>query len=1036
MNLASLSIKRPIFITCLIILMLALGYLSFKKLPVDLFPNITFPIVTITTQYPGAGPKEVETLISKVLEEEISTLPGINNLSSTSQEGQSTVIAEFTLETDVKYAEQQIRDRVSSAKGKLPHEVKEPVIRRIDPADQPILMLTLTANLPEDKLYDLADLKIKPKLEQISNVGLVEITGGRKREIHVELNRDTLKAHELSASRVVSAIGATGTNTPVGKIDRDQLEVVIRTIGEFNSFKDIENTIVNFAGNDVPIKISEIATVRDGLQDEKSRSYLNGKKSILISVYRQSGTNTITVVKALKKRISSLNKDYQNDPTLPHIEIVRDGSRPIDINVEDVKESILLGILLTIVVVYFFLGNGRSTFITSLALPNSLIGAFMLMALAGFSINVMTLLALSLSVGLLIDDAIVVRENIFRHLEMGKSPKEAALIGTKEVTLAVIATSCTVLAVFGPIAFLQGVVGQFFKEFGLTICFAMVISLFDALTIAPMLSAYFAGRPHEEETKGIWNSTVRALVRKFGILQDKIDILYGKALRFSIRRPLVIISLSIFVFVASIMAAKHVPKTFLPAQDYGEFMISLEMAPGTNLSAMNDVSNKIDALVRSHKEVINSVMNVGNARGGSNQTDIFINLVDAHHRTMNTSEFKAILRKELKAYSYAKPIVKDIDMVSGGQRAFNLNIIGNDLDELQKISALMLEKLKHHPALLDVDTSYTPGKPEYQVVLNPRSAAALGISNNQLGNELRTQVEGAVPVVYRENGEEYDIRVRLEESQRDIKENFSRIYIPNINGAIVKLSDVSHLVETTGPTSITRQNRGRYIQISADIAPDGPGMGGAMQDIRKLFETEIKLPPGVHYKFVGQAENFEELGKNMAIAALLGILFIYLVLSSLYESFVTPLTIMLVLPLAICGAFFALFITQESLDIFSMIGVIMLLGIATKNSILLVDYANKLVLEGVAFKEAIQEAGKIRLRPILMTTVALIAGMMPIAIGLNEASKQRTSMGVAIIGGLISSTLLTLVVVPAAYSFIERFRVWSGTKLKKLVGPK
>lgn len=1037
MNLADIAIRRPIFITCLVILMMALGYLSFFKLPVDLFPNISFPVVTVTTSYSGTGPKEMETLISKVLEEEISTLPGINSLTSTSQEGQSTIIAEFTLETDVKYAEQQIRDRVSSAKSKLPRDIKEPVIRRIDPADQPILMLTLTANLPEAELYELADITIKPKLEQISHVGLVEIAGGRKRELQIELNRSALKSHELSASRIVTAIAATGQNIPVGKIERENLEIVIRTLGEFHSLEDINNTVVNFVGNDVPIKISQIASVKDGLEDEKNRTYLNGKKSILISVYRQSGTNTISVVKDLKKRISKLNKELGAQTHIAHIDIVRDGSRPININVEDVKESILLGIVLTILVVYLFLGNGRSTFITSLALPNSLIGAFMLMAMAGFSINVMTLLALSLSVGLLIDDAIVVRENIFRHLEMGKSPKEAALIGTKEVTLAVIATSCTVLAVFGPIAFLQGVVGQFFKEFGLTICFAMVISLFDALTIAPMLSAYFAGRPHQEtESKGLWHYTGRALVRLFERLQDRIDALYAKALHFSVRKPLTIIIGSILIFVFSIMATKHVPKTFLPPQDFGEFMVSLEMPPGTSLEAMNGVAEKVDALIRQHKEVLSSVMVVGNAKGVSNTTDIFINLVDSKSRSMNTSQVKELLRNELKTYAFAKPLVKDIDMVSGGQRPFNLNIIGNDLDELQQIASQMQEKLKHHPALLDVATSYTPGKPEYQVVLNPLRAATLGISNNLLGNELRIQTEGNVPAVYRESGEEYDIRVRLDQSQKDLKENFGSIFVPNMNGALIRLSDVAHLVETTGPMTITRQDRGRYIQISADIAPHGPGMGGAMQDIRKIFETEIKLPPGVKYKFVGQAESFEELGKNMAIAAMLAVLFIYLVLSSLYESFVTPFTIMLVLPLAACGAFFALFITGQSLDLFSMIGLIMLLGIATKNSILLVDYANQKVQEGFSFNAAILEAGKTRLRPILMTTVALIAGMTPIAIGLNEASKQRTSMGIAIIGGLISSTLLTLVVVPATYSYIERFRLWSGTKLKKIFAPK
>ncbi|NBV83423.1 efflux RND transporter permease subunit, partial [bacterium] len=493
MNIANLSIKRPIFISCLIFLMLALGYMSLKKMPVDLFPNVTFPIVTVNTPYPGAGPKEVETLISKVVEEEISTLPGVKRVSSYSQDGYSSVYVEFSLETDVKYAEQQIRDRVSGLQNKLPKDAKAPVIRRLDPADQPVMIVAIKSNLPQGKLFDLANIQIKPKLEQINNVGVVEIVGGRKREIHVDLDRSKLKGHEISATRITNAIAMSGQNVPVGTIQKGAKEIAIRSVAEYKSIDDIGATVVNFVGNDVPIRLDEIATISDGLEDENSRAYVNGSKSIFLNVYRQSGSNTIAVVDAVKKQIDKINQELGDQKIVAEFTVVRDSSKMIHANVVDVQESILIGISLTLVVVYLFLGSVRSTIITSLALPNSLIGAFLLMSMAGFSINVMTLLALSLSVGLLIDDAIVVRENIFRHMEMGKPPLQAALEGTKEVMLAVIATTAAVISVFGPIGFLQGVVGQFFKEFGLTICFAMVISLFDALTVAPMLSAYFAG---------------------------------------------------------------------------------------------------------------------------------------------------------------------------------------------------------------------------------------------------------------------------------------------------------------------------------------------------------------------------------------------------------------------------------------------------------------------------------------------------------------------------------------------------------------
>jgi len=684
-------------------------------------------------------------------------------------------------------------------------------------------------------------------------------------------------------------------------------------------------------------------------------------------------------------------------------------------------------------VVYLFLGSVRSTIITSLALPNSLVGSFLLMSLAGFSINVMTLLALSLAVGLLIDDAIVVRENIFRHIEMGKPPLQAALEGTREVMLAVVATTFAVISVFGPIGFLQGVVGQFFKEFGLTICFALLISLFDALTVAPMLSAYFAGSHNPSASdKGIWNNSVGRLARWFDQFQTWLEHRYERVLHFTLRRPLLIILCAIAIFMSSCVAVKYVPKTFLPAQDFGEFMVSIELPAGNSLGKTNEVAALVDKAIRANPEVAVTVTTVGTAQGEPNIADVIVNLVPSKQRPINTSDFKAKLREQLKAFDYAKPIVKDVAMVAGGQRPFNVVLIGSDLDELEGVAKRLYARLRAHPGLLDVEMNFKPGKPEFQVSLDGRQADRLGVSSVAVGSELRNLLEGSTPGVFRENGEEYDIRVRLKPEQRDIKTDFASIYVPNINQSLIRLSDVGKPSTTMAPSSINRQDRGRSIQISGDIAPDGPGMGGVKADVERIITKELKMPIGMRYGFLGQAENFQELGQNMGLAALLGILFIYMVLASLYESVITPFTIMLVLPLAACGAFFALLITGKSLDLFSMIGCIMLLGVATKNSILLVDYTNQLVAKGMDHTTAVIEAGKVRLRPILMTTIALIAGVTPIAIGLNEASRQRTSMGVAIIGGLISSTLLTLLVVPAAYSYIERFRQFSLRLMKRI----
>lgn len=1038
MNIVSTSIKRPIFITCIFFLILAVGTLSLFKLPVDLFPDITFPVVTVTTPYPGAGPKEVETLVSRVIEDELSSISGIKNLRSVNKEGASVVIAEFTLKTDVKYAEQQVRDKMGAVRRKLPDDVDDYTVRRIDPSDQPILSLGVTGSLKPSELYDYANEILKPQLQQIEQVGLVEILGGRKREIHVEINQDKLRAYGVSAQQVAQRISAAGQNIPAGKVSNPQGELVYRTLAEFQSPQEIANTIVNFFANEMPVRVKDVASINDTLEDERARAFLNGERSLNLWIFKQSGSNTIAVVNALKKKVAEINEKNAGQQIPYRINVIRDNSKPIKANVDDVFESILIGTALTIFVVLFFLGNFRSTLITSIALPNSLLGAFILMALSGFTINIMTLLALSLAVGLLIDDAIVVRENIFRHLEMGHSPFKAAYEGTKEVTLAVIATTFTVLAVFGPIAFLEGVIGQFFKQFGMTICFAMLISLFDALTMAPMLSAYFAGAAHGEKTsrsglfgrlldqiEKLYDLTCGVLLKKFDRLQAFLEDVYEKILVLTLQYRKTVLLGGLGIFVASIMLLKFVPKTFLPPQDNGEFQISIELKPGSTLDQTQEVGFKIGNMIRSQPEVEKLLMVIGNRDLENHKATFTVLLKGAKDRKVNTTQMKERLRGELKAFKEYKPILSDMDAVGGGQRPFNVVFSGSNLEQLEAYVAKVYEKLKTHPGLKDPNSSVSKGKPEFQIVIDPLKSEQFGVSTKLAGAELRTLVEGVTPAVLRDNGIEYNVRVRSQPDQRDLRYRLNTITVPNINNKQVPLNLIAHSEEKIGPATINRENRNRSVTIGADIAPNGPGMGGVISDLKTMTSSgELKLPVGITYAFGGQAQNFQELGVSMAIAVILGVLFIYLVLSSLYESFILPFTIMLVLPLALCGAFIALFITQQSLDMFSMIGCVMLLGVATKNSILLVDYTLQLKATGLSEREAILKAGRTRLRPILMTSFALIAGMLPVAIGLNEASKQRTSMGIAIIGGLISSTVLTLVVIPAAYGYIEAINRW------------
>ncbi|MCX6112369.1 MAG: efflux RND transporter permease subunit [Proteobacteria bacterium] len=1028
MNIAELSIKRPIFITCIFILILTLGGISLSKIGLDLFPDITFPIASVVTYYPGASPAEVEVDVSKIMEDELGSISGLENMYSNNKDGVSIITCQFTLETDIKYAQQQIRDKISAIRSKLPDDIKEPIVRIADPSDSPVAIVSVSANLDDAKMYDLVEYTIKQKLEQADNVGRVDIVGGRKREFHVDLDKNKLKSRELSASMVSYQVGLAGKNIPSGNIQGKEKDLSIRSLAEFKSIDDIESTIVSFVGNDIPITVKDLGKVSESLTDEDSRSFVDGKKALIVLVYKQSDTNTVSVVNGVKKKINELNTIISSMDGNPKITMVQDSSWPITANIKDVLETIFIGILLTILVVYLALGSGRSTFITSVALPNSLLGSFILMIIAGFTMNVITLLALSLAVGLLIDDAIVVRENIFRHLEMGEKPKDAALKGTKEVMLAVIATTLVIIAVFAPVSFLTGVVGRFFKSFGLTVCFVMAISLLDALTMAPMMSAYLAGKQEHKEKKN-W------LLEKFSKWQDSLEEFYERTLLYTLKNNKKVILISLGVFLVTFSTIIWIPKSFKQAADNGEFLVYLKAAPGTSLEQSQQYAEAVDKIITQNKKLVAlTVFFIGADTEDANEISLYVKMVDRKHRNVSTTKFKEMLRKQVKDYAFLNPIFSDTVGNFGSKQPFLLYVRGDDLKELKKISDQLMARLKNHPSLKDVNTSYEEGKPEFQIVFDKRKSEMLGVSNNMAGMELRTFVEGQTPTKFKINDNNYDVRVRLQENQRDMRKIFSSSYVPNINNRLIPLNKVAQGVETTGPSEINRLDRARYILISADIAPKGPGMSKAIQDIEKMFKNEIKMPAGYNYKLEGQAKTFGELVSSMLMAAAIGITFIYLILASLYESFIIPFTIMLVLPMSLCGAFLALFITGQSLDLFSMIGCIMLLGVATKNSIILVDYTHKLMDQGMERSAAIVKAGKTRLRPILMTSFALLGGMTPLAFGLSELSSFRQGMGIAVMGGVISSTILSLIVIPASFSSIDNFRVWIATKLKKKFG--
>ncbi|MEK6772377.1 MAG: efflux RND transporter permease subunit [Bdellovibrionota bacterium] len=1026
MNLAELSIKRPVFIICIVVSMLIVGVMSLFKMPVDLFPDVTFPTMFVHVAYPGASPVDVEKQISKPLEDELSSLSGLKTITSNNLDSVAVIVLQFKLGTDVKEAEQQVRNRINNARNKLPNDSKAPVIRRFDPADQAVITLAVVSKIDPGKLYDVVDESIKPQIERISDVGQVNIVGGRKQEIHVLVNKKKMEDRNISMLQIAKRIEETSKDVPIGKIENKKTETVMRALGEFNSLDQIKNVSVNFIGSDRAIKLHEVATVERSLEDQKRSSSINGENALFLEVFKQSGSNTVTVTQAVKKTMEGVNR-YLTDKKLDaKLILVRDSSIPIQLNIKDVTESILLGILLCVVVVFFFLGSARSTFITGMALPNSLLGAFVIMYMMGFSINIMTLLALSLAVGLLIDDAIVVRENIFRHLEMGKDPVTAALEGTKEVTLAVIATTFVVVAVFGPIAFVSGVVGQFFRQFGLTMVFAMLISLFDAFTMAPMMSAYLA-TPNEHQ-RG--NGLIARMLGAFDRFQTRLEVFYERALLYTLGNRKKILFSALALFFVSMGLSAFVPKTFLPPNDIGEFNIQIEMPLGSSLNSTRDFMDKIEKDLSAEKSIDLLAKTVGSVDNESNKGSFFVRLVPKKKRQMNTTEFKDYIRTHLQTYAAeANTSVTDVDIGGGGLKILNLYLTGENLDELAAYANALKDEMKKIPGLVDIETNFRSGKPEFHVVFDRDKSESLGVSTTGAGAELRARTEGIESAVIRENGIEYNVRLRFEEADRDLRTNFATTLVPNQNFNMIPLHRVAQGKEALGFSQINRQNKGRFIAIMANLGPGG-NLGSITNEIENIIATKIKAPLGVSSGFVGQAEDFKDLISNMLIAMLLGVLFIYLVLSSLYESFITPLTILLALPLAISGAMIALLITGKSIDIFSMIGLVMLLGVVAKNSILLVDYTSQLVQQGVERNKALVKACRTRLRPILMTSLALISGITPIAIGITELGSQRMSMGIAIIGGVISSTLLTLLVVPAAYGYVEDFRFWLRPKVK------
>jgi HAE1 family hydrophobic/amphiphilic exporter-1 len=993
-----------------VLAVLVLGVVSYNRMDIDLLPDVNFPYLSITTVYSGAGAQEIENQVTKPIEEAVSAVSQLKNIYSTTAEGYSQVLLEFELEVKVRDADSDVRSKLSQIRSELPEDIDEPVIARFDVSATPVMIFSLASDLPLDELRTLADDKIKNRIQQTKEVAQVDLVGGLEREIKVEVDKKKLEAYHLSVEQVIGSLSQENLNVPGGRVEIQPQEFSLRTTGEFQEVSDIERIPVA-SYERTPVHLKDVAEVKDSFKELREIAKLNGRTSVSFMVYKQSGGNTVKVCDRLKKTIAELKKEL---PAGTSIEIASDQSKYIKRSVNETMETLYLGAIFATLVIFIFLGNFRSTIIAALAIPTSILATFIMMNLVGYTINIVTLMGLSLCVGILIDDAIVVRENIFRHVEEGMEPEEASRFGTQEVGLAVMACTFTIAAVFIPVAYMGGMVGKILKAFAFTVVFAILYSLWDSFTMAPMLSAKILVKEKKDR-----ESLLKKLFAPFNRGYNRLNQVYGKLLAWSLNHKFLIIFASVIIFLSSLGLIPFIGKEFMSQGDRGEFRVLLETPIGTSIQTTEKMTAEVERVLFTYPDVQSIFTTIGLESGTSNKSSIRVELVPLEERGKKTVEVEKEVRERLAEIPGLKARVSTIGMFEQEEDyPLQLYIKGPEISVLDELSGKILTMLEKIPGVADPDRSIRGGKPEMRVVVDREKASRLGVSTAQIASTLRSLVDGNVATKLRQGEKEIDIRVILPPEQKNSFQNISSLDILTTAGATVPLKSIADFYEGSGPTQISRNNRERSATITANVV-DRP-LGDVVNDLNKKL-ADFPLPPGYRIEYGGDVEMMGDMFKNMVLALVIGIIFIYIVLGSQFNSFLHPYTIMLALPLAVVGALLAIFLTGKSINMMAMVGVILLMGIVTKNSILLIDYTITLRKKAMPREEALLKAGPVRLRPILMTSAAMIMGMLPSALGMGEGGEWRQGMGIAVIGGLFTSTLLTLLVVPVTYIVVDNF---------------
>jgi HAE1 family hydrophobic/amphiphilic exporter-1 len=1075
-KLAEICVRRPVFATMLILSLTVVGIFSFKSLGVDLFPKIDLPTITVTVINPGASPQEIETEITDKVEGAVNTISGIDELRSTSVEGVSQVFITFLLEKNADIAAQEVRDKVNLIVSDLPETAEPPIVQKLDTDAAPVLRIAVSAPRSLREVTDIADKRIKERIESINGVGNVEIVGGREREIQIWVDPDKMRAFNVPVSEVATAMRAQNLEVPGGRVDEGARELTVRTMGRIQNPVDFNSVVIATRGN-YSVKLSDIGYAEDGAEEQRTSAKLNGQPAVTLVVSKQSGQNTVAVADAVKERLKEI------EPTLPpgfKTEIVGDQSLFIKASLESIETHLVEGGILAAIVVFIFLWSIRSTFIAAIAIPTSIIATFGLMAAMGYTLNQITMLALTLMVGIVIDDAIVVLENIYRFVEeKGMPPFQAAIEGTKEIGLAVMATTLSLLAVFLPVGFMGGIVGRFMSSFGLTASFAIGVSLIVSFTLTPMLAARLIKRkddplpantgsePSEsEDAVAVANeSRVTAAEpetsrnvednpwfegregREASIKPDvprdehsskesrwyrPIDRTYTAMLKWSLVHRWIVVALCAFVIVSIVPLFMFVGKNFLPVDDQSQFEVSVRAPEGYTLASTDALVERISKDLRGLDGVTDTLVTIG---GGQqqlvNNASIYIKLKDIKERSKTQDQLMVEARKILENYpKELRTSVQQVAAISGGgfRNADIQYVIGGpELDKLTQYSEQLLAKMRSIPDVVDADSTLVLGKPELRVVIDRARAADLGVRVGDIAQALNTLVAGQEVSTFNAGTDQYDVRVRAIGEFRTSVEGLSRMIVPSTKVGWVSLDNLVRIDEGTGPSAIDRLNRQRQVSLLANVRPGG-SQAAVLQRMDQ-FVKELNVDPAYRTGTAGRSKELGRAGYYFMLAIVLSFVFMYMVLAAQFESFIHPVTILLTLPLAIPFGILSLLLTGQTVNIFSGLGLLLLFGVVKKNAILQIDHTNELRARGMDRYEAIVQANRDRLRPILMTTIALVAGMMPLVLSRGPGAGTNRSIGVLVVGGQSLCLLLTLLAVPVFYSLFDDLghsRVWGA----------